>query len=29
VSPPGYTSVNDYDFTMKGATDSASLIGSY
>jgi hypothetical protein len=29
VSPPGYTSTNDYDFTMKGATDSASLIGSY
>jgi len=29
VSPPGYTSINDYDFTMKGATDSASLIGSY
>lgn len=29
VNPPGYTSVNDFDFTLKGATDSASLIGSY
>ena len=29
VNPPGYTSINDYDFTMKGATDSASLIAAY
>lgn len=29
VDPPGYTSINDYDFTLKGATDSASLISSY
>ena len=29
VDPAGYTSTNDFDFTMKGATDSASLIGAY
>jgi len=29
VNPPGYTSINDYDFTLKGATDSASLISAY
>lgn len=29
VNPPGYTSVNDFDFTMKGATDSASGIASF
>ena len=29
VNPAGYTSTNSFAFTMKGATDSASLIGSY
>jgi len=29
VNPPGYTSTNSFAFTMKGATDSASLIGAY
>lgn len=29
VDPPGYTTVNNYSFTLKGASDSASLISHY
>ena len=29
VNPANYTTVNDYTFTLKGATDSASLIKEY
>jgi len=27
--PPGYTATNSFDFAWSGATDSASLVGSY
>lgn len=29
VDPAGYSSTNNYSFTMKGATDSASLLGAF
>lgn len=29
VNPPGYSTVNNYSFTLKGATDAASLISGY
>lgn len=29
VNPPGYTSVNDFDFTMKDAVDTASGIAAF
>lgn len=29
ADPPGYTATNSFDFAWSGATDSASLVGSY